>query len=202
MLYKVIDGQDIFELNSELLAIPEFKNLTPRQMTFVCLVADRKTPLRTLPERERREKAARIAGWPTEGTRLDRNGRDVVAGKVPSIEAAIAKYNEYQYDEDQVTLDTINHQIHEIRDYLKSDKNEAKDKGKALEQAAKLGKQLPELVEAKQRLEELLQITSDYKPQVTTYTSLDVPEEYLEGNQKVPTIEIWIEQQKKLNDQA
>lgn len=202
MLYKVIDGQDIFELNSELLAIPEFKNLTSRQMTFVCLVADRKTPLRTLPERERREKAARIAGWPTEGTRLDRNGRDVVAGKVPSIEAAIAKYNEYQYDEDQVTLDTINHQIHEIRDYLKSDKSEAKDKGKALEQAAKLGKQLPELVEAKQRLEELLQITSDYKPQVTTYTSLDVPEEYLEGNQEVPTIEIWIEQQRKLNDQA
>lgn len=200
MLYKVIDGQDIFDLNNELLAIPEFKNLTHRQMTFVCLVADRKSPLRTLPEKERREKAARIAGWPTEGTRLDRNGRDVVAGKVPTIEAAIAKYNELQYDEDQVTLDTINHQIHEIRDYLKSDKNEAKDKGKALEQAAKLGKQLPELVEAKHRLEELLQITSDYKPQVTTYTSLDVPEEYLEGNQEVPTIEIWIEQQRKLNE--
>ena len=45
MLFKVIASKDIFELNPELKSIVEFERLTPRQMTYVALVADYKSPL-------------------------------------------------------------------------------------------------------------------------------------------------------------
>ena len=163
-------------------------------MKFVCLVADRRSPLRTLPERDRREKAARICGWPMEGNRLDRNGREVCAGKVESIERAIEKYKEYQFDEHQADYDAIVKQIQEIREYLQSDKDDSKgDKGKTLEQAAKLGERLPGLIEAKQKLEALLQVTTDQKPELTTFTSADLPDEYFEdgGSQDLPAIEFF-----------
>ena len=192
MLYKIRDQVPVTEDNPEILAIPEFAKLTDRQLRFVCLVADRRSPLRTLPEKDRREKAARICGWPTEGSRLDRNGREVVAGGVANIEKAIEKYLEYQYDEHQADYDAIVKQIQEIRDYLKSDKEDTKDKGKALEQAAKLGERLPSLIEAKQKLESLLQVSIDNKPEITTFTSADLPDEYFqEGSQEVPAIEAW-----------
>ena len=192
MLYKIRDQVPVAEDNPEILAIPEFAKLTDRQLRFVCLVADRRSPLRTLPEKDRREKAARICGWPTEGSRLDRNGREVVAGGVANIEKAIEKYLEYQYDEHQADYDAIVKQIQEIRDYLKSDKEDTKDKGKALEQAAKLGERLPSLIEAKQKLESLLQVSIDNKPEITTFTSADLPDEYFqEGSQEVPAIEAW-----------
>lgn len=192
MLYKIRDQVPVTEDNPEILAIPEFAKLTDRQLRFVCLVADRRSPLRTLPERDRREKVARICGWPTEGSRLDRNGREVVAGGVANIEKAIEKYLEYQYDEHQADYDAIVKQIQEIRDYLKSDKEDTKDKGKALEQAAKLGERLPSLIEAKQKLESLLQVSIDNKPEITTFTSADLPDEYFqEGSQEVPAIEAW-----------
>ena len=191
MLYKIVDQKDCFELNPELLAIPEFGKLTDKQFRVVSLVADRRSPLRTLPDKQRREKACMVAGYGREGTRPDKNARMIIAGQVESIEKAIAVYREYQYDENQATLDTVNAQIHEIKTYLQSDKSESKDYGKALEQAAKLGERLPGLVEAKQKLETLLQVSSEQKPEIITYSSADVPEEYFEeGGQDLPTIEI------------
>lgn len=192
MLYKLIDGQNTFELNPELLAIPEFARLLTktatvedtdrdRRMKFCILVADRRSPLRTLPERERREKAARIVGCKMEGNRLDRNARDWVDGKNESIEAGISKYRELQYDENEDLLTTVKSQIDEIKEYLKSDKKNSKDYGKALEQAIKLGEKLPSLVESLQKLESLLNITSDYKPEIKTYSSLDLPQETEDG---------------------
>lgn len=204
MLYRIRDGVSVFQDNPEMLAIPEFANLNSsagdRRMRFVMLVADRRSPLRTLPEKERREKAARIAGWPMEGNRLDKNGRDAVSGKSEAIELGIKKYREYQYDENQATLDTINAQIHEIKEYLQSDKSQAKDYGKALEQAAKLGERLPGLIEARQKLESILQISTEYKPELTTYSSADAPEEYFEGESTLNAIEIFNQQQQKKND--
>jgi len=192
MLYKLVDQKDCFELNPELLAIPEFVKLTDKQFRVVALVADRLSPLRTLPEKQRREKACMIAGYGREGTRPDKNARTIIAGGVESIEKAITVYREYQYDENQATLDTVNAQIHEIKTYLQSDKSESKDYGKALEQAAKLGERLPGLVEAKQKLESLLHISTEQRPELTTYTSADVPQEFFEeGGQDLPTIEIY-----------
>lgn len=209
MLYKLRDTVSIFEDNPELLAIPEFAKLLTtnpaakdetkdRRMRFVALVADRRSPLRTLPERQRREKAAQIAGFPMEGNRVDRNGRDAILGNNEAIEKAIAKYKEYQFDENEETLKTVESQIQEIKDYLKSDKTGAKDYGKALEQAAKLGEKLPSLVEAKQKLESLLNISSEQKPEITTYTVADfndLPEE--EGDTQLSTIDMFHQAQQK-----
>jgi hypothetical protein len=202
MLYKIKDGVDCFELNPELLAVPEFAKLTERQFRVVALVADRRSPLRTLPDKARREKACLIAGYGMEGARPDKNARTIIAAGVPSIETAIATYKSYQFDENQETLDTINAQIHEIKEYLKSDKSEAKDFGKALEQAAKLGERLPGLVEAKQKLEALLQISTEQKPEIMTGTSADVPDEYFqEGSAELPAIEVYMQARQKLTNE-
>lgn len=201
MLYKIRQDTQIFEDNPEILSIPEFAKLTDRQMKFVALVADRRSPLRTLTDKQRREKVAQIVGYPLEGKRLDKNGREAVNGNVPNIETAIERYREYQRDENAETLEVVNKQIDEIREYLQSDKSQAKDYGKALEQAAKLGERLPGLVEARQKLEALLQISSEQKVEITTYTSADVPEEYFqEGGQDLPAIEAYHMTQQKNND--
>lgn len=209
MLYKLRDTVSVFEDNPELLAIPEFAKLQTtslnsndqlkdRRMRFVILVADRRSPLRTLPERQRREKAAQIAKFPMEGNRVDKNGRDAILGNNQAIETAIEKYKEYQFDENFETLQTVNSQIQEIKDYLKSDKKDAKDYGKALEQAAKLGEKLPSLIEAKQKLESLLNISSEQKPEITTYTVADfndLSEE--EGDTQLSTIDMFHQAQQK-----
>lgn len=200
MLYKIREGVSVFEDNPELLTIPEFAKLysttafvknedRDRRMRYVMLVADRRSPLRSLPEKQRREKATLIAGWGKEGNRPDKNAREIIAGKITPIEEAIVKYREYQYDEHQDTLDTVNKQIDEIKEYLKSDKTKARDYGKALEQAAKLGEKLVGLVETKLKLESLLQISTEEKPEVTTYSSYDIPEETLNSDEPLSTIE-------------
>lgn len=206
MLYKIRDQVSVFDDNPELHAVPEFSKLyttainvkdsdRDRRMRFVILVADRRSPLKSLPEKARREKAALLAGYGMEGTRLDKNGRDAVSGNVISIEVAIAKYKEYQWDENQDTLDTINAQIQEIKDYMKSDKSKAKDYGKALEVASKLGEKLPSLIEAKQKLESILQVSQEQKPEITTYSSLDLPE--AEGDESLSTIDMFWQNQSK-----
>lgn len=195
MLYRVRDGFDVFTDNPELLAIAEFRKLTDRQFRFVALVADRRSPLRTLPDREKRDKAARIAGYKLEvsGRRLEKDGRDVVLGKITSLEKGIEKYKEFQYDENQDTLDTIIAQIQEIKKYLKSDKSHAKDYGLALEKAAKLGERLPALVESRKKLEEILKISEDHKPEVLTYSSLDL-EDTLDPNVNLSIIDRFMAQ--------
>lgn len=207
MLYKIRDGHDVFQDNPELLAIPEYANITDRQFRVVALVADRRSPLRTLPEKQRREKACMIAGYGMEGTRPDKNARTIIAGGVASIEAAIAKYKEYQYDENQATLDSTNTLIQTNKDFINQvnsrTEEEKKDKqyGKDLELANKFANSLPSLIEAKQKLEALLQISMEQKPEVLTYTSADVPEDYFqEGGQDLPAIEAYHMTQQRNND--
>lgn len=221
MLYKIRQETSVFQDNPELYAIPEFAKLDSsglptlkpgdlgdRRMRFVMLVVDRRSPLRTLPEKQRREKAAMILGFPMEGKRLDRNGRDAVNGNVPAIEAAIEKYREYQHDENQATLDSTNTLIQTNKDFINSvnsrTEEEKKDKqyGKDVELANKFANQLPSLIEAKQKLEALLQISADHKPELTTYTSADVSDEYFEdGGQELPSIELYHQSRQKLTNE-
>lgn len=208
MLYKLVDGKDCFELNPELQAIPEFAKLTDRQFRVVSLVADKKSPLRTLPEKQRREKACLIAGYGMEGNRPDKNSRTIIAGGVESIEKAIEKYQEYQFDENQDTLNSTNTLIQTNKDFINAVNSrtdeEKKDKqyGKDVELANKFANQLPSLVESKQKLESLLQISTGFKPEITTYSSADVPEDYFEeGGESLPAIEVFMQaRQNKTNE--
>src|SRR5688572_18727616 len=174
---KDATGREFFELNPGAEAVAEFNKCTTRQMFFVCLVADRDSdsPLRTLPENARRTKAAEIVGYPTEdGKRLDKNGRNAVGGKVETIENAIIKYRELQYDETEDMLQAMDTQIQETLYMMKVNKEDlctvettsvAKDGTKTtkksingqmlimlIKEAGKLAKELPALRAAKNEL--------------------------------------------------
>jgi len=212
MLFKLHHDKSPFILNEGLKAIKEFVCLTDRQFTAVSLFADYESPLRTLPEQARREQAAIVAGWPMEGKRLDKNGRNFVDGKVRNIETAIRKYKEIQFDEDRETLAGIDRQIHEIRETAKEDKQKAstrrvvtkdgkivdvednKLKYDLIEKAAKLTATLPSLYETKQKLQELLKLKDD-TPTLTTFTSTDLDGE--ESSEELSTLDNFMKQQAK-----
>jgi 5'-3' exonuclease len=203
MLFKIKHDVDIFELNPELRAIPEFDGVNSRQMQVVALVADYESPFRTLPEKVRREKACETAGYRLEANgRLDRNGRAVIYGEVQSIERAIKKYREIQYDHRKAMFEAIDAQIHEAIAMMTMDKmaaskvkkvTKAKDGSTSTEEyvdaekamklaegAMKLGTRLKELTETKETL--LGQIQKDETfVDITTYTSADIGGEGADG---------------------
>lgn len=195
--------KDFFEMNPGARAIEAFNNLRSRQMFFVCLVADRDndSPLRTQPERTRRERAVVICGYPMEGTRPDKNARDLINRKVESVEKAIIAYKDIQYDEERAMLDAINAQIQETLDAMGLDKREAArvvkiktDKAtgntekieyvdaKQLSElrmaAIKLGVQLPSLRKSKAELISSIRSTSPAPlDNILTYSSQDVTDD-------------------------
>lgn len=160
MLFRVEASKDTFELNPSLKAIPEFERLTERQMTYVILVTDYKSPLRKLTPEERKEQAALIAGYKMdkEGKRLDTNARNLVQGKIKSVEEAVDRYKLLQKDEDYETLLALNTLIAQIRELnSKPDKN-----FQELAAAVNINVQkLDKLMETKKRIEELLDMRED-----------------------------------------
>jgi hypothetical protein len=197
-LAKTTNKDLFFEMNPGALAIEEFGRCSTRQMFFVCLVADRDydSPLRTLPERTRRERAVVIAGYPLEGDRPDKNARNLINKNVENVEKAISKYRELQYDEDRAMLDAINTQIQETLDAISSDKQEAakvtkvssekksgntekteyidaKLLGILRKDATKLSAELPALRTAKAKLLEALKLSSPLED-IIVYSSQDM----------------------------
>lgn len=212
MLFKLNPDKSPFVLNDGLQLIKEFRVLSDRQFTVVALVADYQSPLRTLPDKERRTQAAKIVDWPFEGKRLDKNGRDFVDGKVKSIEAAIRKYREIQYDEDKETLAGVDNQIHQIRKSLQEDKEKAatvtgkdgKDymdaelRDKLLEKSAKLSSQLPDLYETKIRLLDLLKLKDENN--IQTFVPEMVTADDLVGDDSQSTLDVFMEQERRKNE--
>ena len=198
MLFKLHYEKSPFDINDGLKAIREFANLSDRQFTAVALFADYSSPLRKLPDTQRREQAAIIAGWPMEGRRLDKNGRNFVAGKVKTIEIAISKYKEIQYDKDRETLAGIDRQIHEIMEIVKEDKIKAATKVtttkdgqthesvdhelryKLVEAATKMAKTLPDLYKSRKEMMDLIG-DKENMPELATFTASDVFGEEDEG---------------------
>lgn len=212
MLFKLVSGQNPFDLNPGLLAIAEYKDLTDRQMFFVCLSADADwdNPLRTLPEKQRREKAALIAGYPLEadGKRPDKNARMLIGGKIESVEKAIAFYRATQFDEDKANLAAIDHQVQEARDLMALDKQKAAQGDIELafvlaEKAVKLGQGIARLVETRRELKALVQAKEPIKLEITTYTAADLPsEEEDQGDQEESTIDKVMRLKGGANDQV
>jgi hypothetical protein len=213
MLFKIKHDKDIFELNPELRAIPEFDKLEPRQMQVVALVADYNSPLKSLPEKERRTKACELSGYKFESIgRLARDGRAVVYGERHTIEAAIKRYREIQYDERRATLEAIDAQINEAIEIMKMDKSKivkrTTKKGdnvieeyytpiELAEKAMKLGKGLAELKETKEVLLSQLDKTESVTD-IITYTSADINPEDVTG--EISTLDLVMA--KKISDGA
>lgn len=184
MLFRLKHGVDPFELNPGARAVPEFDALTDKQFFFVCLVADvdRDNPLYTLPEIQKRTKAASLAGYGMEGARPDKNARNLIGAKVVSVESAIRVYRENQFDEDQANLAAVDRQILEIRNFLEKDKWELskgnmKDYQQGLQSASKLGQDLPKLVETKRELEKIIKAKNQVNIGIQTNTAADITEE-------------------------
>lgn len=202
MVFKLIHGIDPFELNPGALAIEDFKNLTPQQFTFVCLIADTDydNPLKTLPEQLRREKAVKVAGYGMEsdGKRFDKNARNMINGKVETVEKAIITYRDNQFDEDKAALEAVDKQIEEARKLMRSDKEAIAVKMgdpelafKLANQAIKLGEGIAKLMATKKELKKLIQEKEPVKMNIETGTAADldnIPDEDGEG-EKMSTLD-------------
>jgi hypothetical protein len=180
MLFKVEASKDTFSLNPGLKAIQEFERLTERQMTYVILTADYKSPFRKLTSDDRKLQAALIAGYKMEsdGKRPDTNTRNLINGKTTNVEAAIKKYYELQRDEDYETLMSLNRLIAQIREFNnKPDKTSTELKTAVDMNVQKLDK----LIETKQKIEELIDMREDEAPKLTNTPQivLSVDEEHL-----------------------
>jgi len=187
MLFRLKHGVDPFELNPGARAVKEFDELTPKQFMFVCLVADvdHDNPLHTLPEIDKRTKAAAIAGYGLEDAkRPDKNARNMIGGKIASVETAITKYRELQFDPDKAQHQALRKQINEIRFFLESDKDALAKKDpkqylSMLTTAAKLAQELPSLMEAEKALDKMLKAKLPASIDVKTYTAADLTDEDL-----------------------
>lgn len=168
MLFKVQKGKNVFELNPELKAIEEFAELTERQMSYVILAFDYKTPFRKLEWQKRKELAALESGYKLEkgGKRLDVNGRNVVDGKNVGIEKAKKKYNVLQRDEDYETLLGLSKLISDIRELNSRQQKDLQE----LEKAVKFSKELPALMKAKRELEDIVEMREDEITDIGTET--------------------------------
>ncbi|MBU6390914.1 MAG: hypothetical protein KGJ87_08840 [Planctomycetota bacterium] len=129
-------------------------------MAYVTLVSDYKSPFRKRKLEDKKYLAAMAAGYKLEkdGKRPDINTRNLMAGKVGNVIAAIKKYNEIQYDEDFETLLSVKTLISDIRKF-----NDKKDKTiLELEKAVVLttGK-LDKLVSTKKALEDILDLRDE-----------------------------------------
>lgn len=190
MLFKLKQGEDIKETNNGIDAIPEFERLTSKQMFVVALVADYDSPLRKMPEKQRRERSCLLAGYPLEdGKRLDKNGRDIVLGKIKNIEEGIAKYRELQYDEEKDMIVAYDNLIKKALEVMNSEKQEDLDQG------IKASKQLPDIREARKLIQEKI-VTRDYKPEIETFTSNDLEDDDLE-DENLSLVDRVMQKQKK-----
>jgi len=110
------------------------------------------------------------------------NGRNFVSGETKSMEEAIVAYREMQYDETQDMLDAYDQQIKETIHLMKMDKMDAAKNDHKLafelaEKAAKLSVKLPEIKEAKKKIQDLMNL-KDNSPELNNYISSEsLPEE-------------------------
>lgn len=144
MLFSIVPKKSIFETNPELLSIPEFANLSEKQMRFLVYAYDYRSPYRQLPMDDRKKKAALTAGYKIESSK-----NFAREGVLPeSMEKGASKYLELQYDEDWENLKAFDEQMKEIRDFLKK-----KDKKSAeLKMATQMMKDMVSLNKAREEL--------------------------------------------------
>ncbi len=171
MLFKVVTGKDVFELNPELRAIAEFEPLTDRQMKYVILSTDYKSPFRKLNPKDKKERAIIEAGYrmDSNGKQPDFNARKVITGKNEQVEKAIKKYRILQKDEDYETILSLGKLISDIRDFNGKQDKSASD----IEKAIKFSKDLPTLLKAKREVEDILEMREEEVTDVEEVTNTD-----------------------------
>lgn len=151
--FKLTD-KPVMEDNPEFAAIPELAALTDRQLRYIMLVDWYNSPLRLLKHSDRKFKAAIMVGYPLErdGKRLDMNGRNLINGKVESVESGRRVLTEIQYDAERELLNAIDAQVDQIKDFLKKPNKSVQELDKATQMIGKL----PIIMETRKKLIEIL----------------------------------------------
>lgn len=186
-----ITNKAINEDNPWIVDVEQFKPLTDRQLKYIYYGFDYHSPLRSLPLKDRLRQAALMAGYKMEkdGSRPDANARALIEGKIKSVEVAITKYNQLQFDEDRETYESVCTLLRQLRELNnKPDKNVNE-----LEKAVKMSKEIDKLTETKRKLEDLLNI----QPLMTSATDIAEDEVYDE----TPFIETFIQEQLDKNNE-
>jgi len=160
MLYRLTQ-KDVREDNDNIDIVPEFADLSSRELKFICLVYDYETPLWQLNLEDRTEKAAEMAGYKRESAkRMDKDARAVMGGKIKRVEAAIPVFRSMQRDIDRETLMAFDSQIEQFIAKTSEKKVENKD----WDVAMKILKELPKLLAMRKEIKDMLTLRVDLDP--------------------------------------
>jgi len=151
MLFKITEG-DFFEDNPDAISIPEFSFCNSKEMKWVCMVFDYKSPIRQMPIDKRMVKAAYVAGYKNVP---DNAGKNYQIS--PKLSRAISVYKEIQFDEDQENLLAYNSQLSQYRELLT--KREKSDK--EIDQSLKIMKEMPTLQAKRKELISILDLRDE-----------------------------------------
>lgn len=165
MIFKADKNKDFFEQNPEAKALEFLSACSSREAKWICLTYDYHTPLRNIPLEQRKDVAAKMAGFliERETGRLDKNARNVITGKIEKVNLAMKEFMEIQYDEEQDMLLAYKEQISQAIELMKKkNKNE-----KEWSLSDKVVKSLPVLLLAKKELEKSLGLREEKSDSVS-----------------------------------
>lgn len=177
MLVRVVHNKSIFEENPEISAIEDFSVLTERQMKYVALLCDYRSPFRQIPAEDRGLMVAKEVGYKT-----DSNGKvfgdtlKMVRGGNKKINDAIRKYVELQYDEEHEILISYRKTLRSLAETM------VNSKGRDMMDFVKT---LPDIIRSKRELEDLIFLPAELEEQDD--------EDYLEALSLVDLVGIGME---------
>lgn len=147
MIFKVVHGKKIRDVNESIDAIPEFQGCSDKVMKYIILMYDYFSPYSRLPFEQRKEQvliSLEYVNKSTVGTFFSRHKTNLSKGT--------AKYIEIQYDEDMESLIAMKSQMSEWREVLKK-KNKTE---KEADRAVKIFKDMPSHAKKIKELEEIV----------------------------------------------
>ena len=164
MLFLVTKN-DVRADNPELLAIQEFMPLSDRELKFIFLVYDFKTPYRQLSLPDRKEQSAEQVGYKRESPkRMDKSARNIMLPQLqeknlPHIAPAIAAFKHMQRDLDREAMEAYDVNLEHFMVKLKEPKQNEKD----WILIAKLVPQYEKLLVGRKRIKEQLDLRGGFE---------------------------------------
>lgn len=180
MLVKITD-KDIREDNDWIDAIPAFRPLTSKQLKYIALTYDFDTPLKQLSLQDRKEQAAENAGYSRENAkRMDKNARNLMNGKVESVEEAIPVYKGMLRDIDREALEAYDTNLENYMEQMKKKPDSKED----WDINTKVTAQYEKLLIGRKRIMENLNLRADFveEEKETDERSLSTLDKYMEKN--------------------
>lgn len=159
MLFRVTPDNDIKKDNPGIQLIPELSGLTNKQLRYILSCYDYQSPFKNLPLEQRKIRSALTAGYKYEKDRNipDVNMRNLISGKVESVEKGITAFMRLQFDEERDLLESYDAQLAHFKAILrKQDKSDNETKI-----AISIMKEYDNLLEKRKRIMEILEIRKE-----------------------------------------